>query len=244
MNILHLKNFPIYKQLQLEEALLRLDDDNYCIINEGSAPAIVMGISGKPQELIHQENLTKDPILVMKRFSGGGTVVVDEETIFISFICSRDLHDFPLYPEPILRWSEQIYKEAVQLPLFSLRENDYVIGMRKFGGNAQYIRKDRWLHHSTLLWNYKKERMDLLLHPKKTPNYRENRSHEEFLTRLSEHLPNKEDFLLSLKKTLAKRYPTKEISLDTIASIQEKPHRKSTELLTPFESASCTGILI
>ncbi|NGX26688.1 MAG: Lipoate-protein ligase LplJ, partial [Chlamydiae bacterium] len=157
MNILHLKNFPIFQQLQLEEALLRLDTRNFCIINEGSPPAIVMGISGKPEELINFENLGKNPIPIIKRFSGGGTVIVDEETIFISFLCQKDLHDFAPYPEPIMRWTEEIYKEALDISDFSLRENDYVIGERKFGGNAQYLRKDRWLHHTTLLWDYKKE---------------------------------------------------------------------------------------
>ena len=69
MNILHLKNFPIFRQLQIEEALLRLDKRNFCIINEGSPPAIVMGISGKPDELIDKTRLAQNPIPVIKRFS-------------------------------------------------------------------------------------------------------------------------------------------------------------------------------
>lgn len=231
MNILHLKNFPIFQQLQLEEALLRLDTRNFCIINEGSPPAIVMGISGKPEELINFENLGKNPIPIIKRFSGGGTVIVDEETIFISFLCQKDLHDFAPYPEPIMRWTEEIYKEALDISDFSLRENDYVIGERKFGGNAQYLRKDRWLHHTTLLWDYKKERMDLLLPPKKTPKYRMKRSHEDFLTKLSEHLPDKEQFLKAFKSSLKSRYPTQEISFDELEPILGRSHRKSCEII-------------
>ena len=45
-------HYPIYDQLLLEEALLRSDTRNWCIISEGSPPAIVMGISGKKHELI------------------------------------------------------------------------------------------------------------------------------------------------------------------------------------------------
>ena len=185
MNLLHLKNYPILKQLQLEEALLKADSRNFCIINEGSPPAIVMGISGKVEEIIDSKKHAQWGIPLIKRFSGGGTVVVDEETLFVSFLCQKELHEFAPYPEPIMRWTEGIYKEAFGLEAFHLRENDYVIGERKCGGNAQYLRKERWLHHTTFLWDYNPALMNLLLHPKKTPKYREGRGHEAFLTCLS-----------------------------------------------------------
>lgn len=228
MKILHLKNHSIFEQLQLEEALLRLDTCNYCIINEGSSPAIVMGISGRAEELIDYNKLQQMPIPVIKRFSGGGTVVVDQETLFISFICQKELHDFAPYPEPIMRWTERIYKEAFDLPTFHLRENDYAVGERKCGGNAQYLRKERWLHHSTFLWNYNQELMDLLLHPKKTPKYRQERNHEDFLTCLSEHLPSKSDSIESVKKILTNHYPVQEISLAEVTPFLQEPHRQST----------------
>ncbi|NGX40165.1 MAG: Lipoate-protein ligase LplJ [Chlamydiae bacterium] len=235
MHLLRLKNVPIFEQLQLEEALLRLDERDICIVNEGSPPAIVMGISGQASALIDEEKLSDDPIPVIKRFSGGGTVVVDEETLFISFLCQSDSHPFAPYPEPIMRWTEEIYKEAFALPNFQLKENDYVIGEKKCGGNAQYLRKQRWLHHSTFLWDYKKSRMDLLLHPKRTPKYREKRSHEEFITRLSEHLPSKEEFIQRFLEVLDRRHPLTELSLDAALSLLDQPHRQST-VKVPVES--------
>lgn len=74
-HLLHLNDIPILTQLQIEEALLRLDDRNWCIINHGSTDAIVMGISGKAEELIHQGKLRDNPVNVIRRFSGGGTVL-------------------------------------------------------------------------------------------------------------------------------------------------------------------------
>ncbi|NGX54212.1 MAG: hypothetical protein K1000chlam4_00937, partial [Chlamydiae bacterium] len=47
-SLLHLSGLPIFEQLQLEEALLRADEGNWCLINSGVPPAIVMGISAKP----------------------------------------------------------------------------------------------------------------------------------------------------------------------------------------------------
>jgi lipoate---protein ligase len=47
INFLRLRGYSIHRQLLLEEALLRTESRNWCIVNDGAAqPAIVMGISG------------------------------------------------------------------------------------------------------------------------------------------------------------------------------------------------------
>src|SRR4051812_6471493 len=107
MNLLTLNQFPIADQLRLEEELLRNDARNFCLINTGTTPAIVMGISSKPETLIHLDKLPPT-IPVLRRFSGGGTVIVDENTLFVPFICNKSMHDFPAYPEPILRWAASV----------------------------------------------------------------------------------------------------------------------------------------
>jgi lipoate-protein ligase A len=229
-HLIHTQNLPIFEQLQLEEALLRTDDRNFCIINEGSTPAIVMGISGKVEELVDREKTAAANVPVIKRFSGGGTVIVDEETIFFTFICQKSLHPFPAYPEPILKWSADFYQAA--FPALSLRENDYAIGEKKCGGNAQYIKKDRWLHHTSFLWDWKKERMDLLLHPKKTPAYRAGRTHAAFLGRVSDHADDKTSWIGSLKKELSNRYAVQEMSLEEVKPVMQRPHRQTSESLS------------
>lgn len=204
---LRFKNHPIQEQLELEESLLRNSTENFCIINEGSSSAIVMGISGKQEELVCPLQLAKAPIPVLKRFSGGGTVIVDEDTLFVTFICQKELHPFPAYPEPIMRWTEGIYKNVFNHPGFALKENDYVLFDRKCGGNAQYIKKHRWLHHTSFLWNFQEEKMNYLLYPKKTPPYRKERSHTEFLCKLQEVFPSKEEFIQRLMLTLNREDP-------------------------------------
>lgn len=235
-HLLHTHQLPIFEQLQLEEALLRLDNRNFCLINEGTPPAIVMGISGKLQELVDYEKAEMTNIPVIKRFSGGGTVIVDEETIFVTFICQKNLHPFPAYPEPILKWSASLYQAA--FPALALRENDYVIGEKKCGGNAQYIKKDRWLHHTSFLWDYSQERMALLLHPKKTPAYRKGRSHEDFLCRLSDHAKDKTAWITALKEELARRYAISEIEMDALKPLAAFPHRQATALVSAFATTS------
>lgn len=166
-----------------------------------------MGISGKPDLLLDQALVQKDNIPVIRRFSGGGTVIVDEETLFVTFLFSKGSLDVPPFPEAIMRWTSDIYASAWQIPGFALRENDYVIHAKKCGGNAQYIKKDRWLHHTSFLWNFQTENMKYLLLPSKRPKYREDRGHEEFLCRLKEESPyTLQDCIVSLKQELVKRF--------------------------------------
>ncbi|XP_077224435.1 biotin/lipoate A/B protein ligase family isoform X2 [Tasmannia lanceolata] len=175
MNIVRLKAMSILQQLHLEERLLRTSSDNWCIINDGTnASTIVMGVSGKPSELIELETVVRDRIPVIRRFTGGGTVIVDGGTVFVTFICNKDaIPGLQPYPRPIMSWTGQLYGEVLQrIGDFRLRENDYVFGNCKFGGNAQSITKYRWIHHTSFLWDYDVRNMAYLKQPIRVPEYR------------------------------------------------------------------------
>ncbi|CAM9547234.1 unnamed protein product, partial [Heterosigma akashiwo] len=145
------------------EKLLRGTDSNWCIVNLGAPdPAIVLGISGKPEKMCNLDLVNRDKIPMIKRFTGGGTVIVDEDTIFISLIMNKA--SFPQiepFPRTIMDWTGEVYSPVFEKYLspfsesFAVRENDYVLGDKKFGGNAQSIIKDRWLHHTSFLWDFK-----------------------------------------------------------------------------------------
>ncbi len=231
INVLLLKNTPIYKQLEIEEALLRTDHQNWCILNQGSSKAIVLGISGKKEELIDLKTAKSQNVLLIKRFSGGGTVVVDEDTLFSSFIFQQETLDFPPYPEYILRWTAEFYKNALKIPKFSLVEHDYALGDKKCAGNAQYLKKDRWLHHTTFLYDFKPSNMELLLYPKKVPVYREGRSHLDFLCTLKEHLSNKKAFEERMISYLKGVFEVKFHTYESLLPILEKDYRKTLTTL-------------
>ena len=205
-HIIYLQNVPIFEQLLLEEQLLRSEDRNFVIFNEGSSKAIVMGISGKVEELVDVEKALSLSCPLIKRYSGGGTVFIDEDTLFISFICNKKDVSFEAYPEKIMKWSEGIYQKALNLPDFSLKENDFVIGDYKCGGNAQYITKDRFVQHTSFLWNYLPKNMETLLNPKKAPKYRDGREHESFLCMLKDHLPSKSTLFEKVQALLQKDF--------------------------------------
>lgn len=140
----------------------------------------------------------RDGIVVIRRFSGGGTVIVDADTQFVSLILNAAATPgIQLFPVPLMQWTGELYGGAdagvfADVPGFRLRENDYVVGERKVGGNAQSISKNRWLHHTSFLWDFRAEMMRYLKHPAKTPAYREGRAHLDFLAPLSQLLPSRD----------------------------------------------------
>lgn len=230
LHVLNLCQTPILEQLQLEEALLRADDRNWCLINYGSPPAIVMGISSKIDDLIHLDRWRAQPIPIIRRFSGGGTVVIDEKCVFVTFICSSSFAKVSPYPHSIMRWTEPFYRSLFEEGSFALKDNDYVLGDRKFGGNAQSITKNRWLHHSSLLWDYDEGRMSLLKNPAKAPAYRERRDHGDFLCRLKAYWASPEAMKEAIMLQLHSKFDIHVTSVGEIRGILDLPHRKASRL--------------
>lgn len=231
INLIALNQCDIYKQLELEEALLRADRGNFCIINFGSKDSIVLGISSLPEEMIHLDQVQDKPIQIIKRFSGGGTVYVDPKTLFITFIFNKETHLSRPYPEPILKWGETFYKNVFDHKDFHLNENDFVFGEKKIGGNALYIRKDRWLLHTSFLWDYEIDKINLLKQPTKKPKYRNNRSHENFMTRLNAFYPSPQALIKKIKKRLEVFFEIKKTWEEIPNQYLKKEHRKSLSLL-------------
>ncbi|MFY7843166.1 MAG: lipoyl protein ligase domain-containing protein [Rhabdochlamydiaceae bacterium] len=228
--LLHLEEISIFERLQIEEALVRTSSDCYCVLGKGSSSAIVMGLSGKEDELVSHLAF-EHGIPVIKRFTGGGTVFVDKNTFFSTFIFSKEANKIQPFPDKIMSWSAHLYKKAFSHPDFSLLENDYVMGEHKCGGNAQYISKDRWLHHTSFLWDYKKENMDYLLFPSKTPKYRKGRAHHNFMCKLCDFFPSIEYISEKIENVLNDDYLVKKISLEEVKKNLDVPHRKSTVIL-------------
>lgn len=232
MRLLRLTHTPILQQLQIEEALMRATDDAWCLVNIGSPPAIVMGISGKPEQLLEEPLYRQHSLPLIRRFSGGGCVVVDEDTLFISLMGPKTLLPCSPFPCSIMNWTADAFYRPLMGNLgFALKGNDYALGNRKFGGNAQYLQKERWLHHSTLLWDYHPERMACLSMPPVVPAYRANRAHQEFLCKLKDRFPSKEEFVALFLENLDRHFRLAPTTLKEVEPLLEQPHRRATEVV-------------
>ena len=144
------------RQLRLEETLFRANDENWAIVNDGAPRrAIVLGISGKPHRLIDVAAAHEDDVLVIKRFTGGGTVVVDADTQFVSLVMNGDaIPNVPLFPRPLMRWTGDLSGGVVgtnddtgvfrDLPNWRLHQDDYVVETRsELASNDRDDRVDR-----------------------------------------------------------------------------------------------------
>uniref|UniRef100_A0A7S3PZ84 BPL/LPL catalytic domain-containing protein n=1 Tax=Chaetoceros debilis TaxID=122233 RepID=A0A7S3PZ84_9STRA len=198
---------------------------------------IIMGIGGKPERLLHMPKVREDGVLTIKRFSGGGTVVVDESSLWTTFIGRNEHfgHYVDPFPRNIMKWSaEDVFHDVFDrmridalhherrdqdaddntelggseiniFPEFSLRENDYVLGAQKMGGNAQTITGQGWLHHTSFLWDYNAENMGYLSLPEKRPDYRGDRDHGDFLVKLKSVFGDTSATCVGVDESSAKR---------------------------------------
>mmetsp|Transcript_1239 Transcript_1239/g.1586 ORF Transcript_1239/g.1586 Transcript_1239/m.1586 type:complete len:304 (+) Transcript_1239:80-991(+) len=255
----------VLERLCLEEVLLRHDNRSWalvgnhkplphCYLSNGvsskknNSCIIVMGIGGKPKDLLNLDLVRKDDITIVKRFSGGGTVVLDHNSIWTTFIGRKS--DFPeveAFPRHIMAWTaNEIFgplfaklKQKVVLspaydkdslnaniPDFELLENDYILGKKKMGGNAQSIVKDGWLHHTSFLWDYESKNMGYLSLPAKRPDYRGNRAHDEFLVKLANvYSPQVQldDFFDAIRSVNEAKFDLREMKLnDAVAIVDDK----------------------
>ena len=229
-----LHGVPIYEQLLIEEVLLRTTRDNFLLVNHGMpSPAIVLGFSGKIKELVNVNLVARDSVPMIRRYTGGGTVICDENTVFVSFIMNTSDADTKPYPRDIMEWSGDIYRNVFaryKVHDFAVRENDYVFGDAKFGGNAQTITKDRWVHHTSFLHDYDSRLMSYLAIPKKQPDYREHRDHSSFLTQMKHRIPSIETFIHDLELEMSKSYALESISPSELSSTVESIKVKRKDL--------------
>lgn len=239
-----LHRMPIYEQLLIEELLLRTTRDNVLLINHGMpSPAIVLGFSGKIKELVNIDLVARDNVQMIRRYTGGGTVICDENTVFVSFIMNTSDADTKPYPRDIMEWSGNIYRNVFArygAHDFAVRENDYVFGDAKFGGNAQTITKDRWVHHTSFLHDYDSDLMNYLAIPRKQPEYRSNRDHTSFLTKMKDRIPSVDRFIQDLELEMSKVYALETIQPSELSATLEsiKSQRKDLHTLirTKIES--------
>lgn len=226
IQLVFLNEYDILGQLHLEEALLRADNRNWCLVNLCPTEAIVMGISVRPEQVVDLHLLRQKPVHLIRRFTGGGTVFIDQNCLMATFICNPQELDVPNFPMPVFQWSEKFYKPIFQGTDFKLNENDYVIGSKKFGGNAQYMAKNRWLHHTSFLWDCDGKKMQYLKMPPKMPQYRKQRSHEEFLCTLSTYFSDRIKFVESFFNQLKTHFEVCHTELSEVLKITQLPHRK------------------
>ena len=151
---------------------------------------IVMGLIGRAEIDVHSSHAQEDNVPVLRRSSGGGTVVQGPGCLNYSLILSKqkrpELNDlrqsYAWISTKVIEALRQVGVEAFFRPASDLATG---LGEKKFSGNAQRRGKYYILHHGTILYNFDLSLISRYLNiPDGMPEYRKHRAHTDFVTNI------------------------------------------------------------
>ncbi len=149
---------------------------------------IVLGASNNMQDALVLENVLVDNITVLKRPSGGQTVMLTPNNLIISVA----FPDTSVQPKDVFSQVNKLIVSVLQkngvddLRLSGI--SDIAISERKILGSSIYRSKHLLLYHAVLNVAEPAETFERYLkHPTKEPDYRKGRKHGEFVTSLKEN---------------------------------------------------------
>lgn len=153
-----------------------------------SGPAVVLGAAGRLAQEVHEDACRRDGVPILRRASGGGTVLLGKGCLCFSLVLSYDR-------APELGLVSSSYRYILGLIAKGLKAripgialagtSDLALLGRKFSGNSQQRKRRHLLHHGTLLYDFDLESVSryLPLSPRQ-PDYRRQRRHSDFLANL------------------------------------------------------------
>ncbi|TDV23570.1 lipoate-protein ligase [Mycoplasmopsis mustelae] len=154
---------PFYN-LPLEEIMTKDESNTEDIIYlYQHANDVIIGRNQNAYKEVKFDVLERDHIGLYRRLSGGGAVYHDLGNLNFSFITSdKSEHSYEKFLEPVLNFLRSLGLDAQ----FKGR-NDLVVNGAKFSGNAQFIYKNKIVHHGTILFNVDLTRLSTVLNPSK-----------------------------------------------------------------------------
>lgn len=157
-------NDPYYN-LALEEYFFKKDlSDEPVLLLWQNRPSVIIGRYQNTIEEINEDFVKANNIDVVRRITGGGAVFHDLGNLNYSFIVPAEntMIDFKTFTKPVIHALKKMGIDAIMTG-----RNDLEVDGKKFSGNAQYLYKNRLLHHGTLLFNSDLTTLDMALRMKK-----------------------------------------------------------------------------
>jgi lipoate-protein ligase A len=173
---------------------------------ESSRVFVVMGRTCDEDIDVHAAVCQQDNVPVLRRSSGGGTVVQGPGCLNFSLVLSKARH-------PDLNSITRSYEHILKKTIDALKCGgvdaqfrpvcDLVVpsGEKKFSGNAQRRGRGHILHHGTILYRFDLSLVTRYLKmPPRMPDYRSSRSHADFITNVNLDVPQFKENLASAWK--------------------------------------------
>ncbi|MBX3234587.1 MAG: lipoate--protein ligase family protein [Nitrospiraceae bacterium] len=177
------------ENLALDEALLEeLDEQGGEPILrfwESERPFVVLGASCRIHDDVHVKACADDGVPLLRRASGGGTVLQGPGCLSYALLLPLDWHPdladirrtnafiLEKMAEVLRRWEPGVTFQGI---------SDLAIGGRKISGNAQHRKRRAMLFHGTILHGMTADLIARYLKvPVRQPDYRAQRPHEGFV---------------------------------------------------------------
>ena len=181
--------------------IMNFDEDLIEQVREGAAwtyrsweperSMVVLGRGNQAEREVWQDRCQKDQIPIIRRRVGGGTVVLSPGTLVISLV-KRVQHQYHFH-EYFQQINTYIIEALESLGIKNLNQQGYsdiCIRDRKILGSSMYRSRDILFYTASLMIANDLTLLERYLkHPSKEPEYRQGRSHAEFVTTLGIEYP-------------------------------------------------------
>jgi lipoate-protein ligase A len=185
------------ENIALEEALLhrcqlaseRGEEDAFLRLWESPRHFVVLGVACRLREEVEVERCHADDVPILRRASGGGTVLQGPGCLNYSLVLP--LARWPRLRDVTRSYAEIIGRTAAALGLAGagLRgSSDLALAEWKVGGSAQKRSRDALLFHGTILHAFDLALIPRYLRePERRPAYRGGRCHLDFVANAGGH---------------------------------------------------------
>ncbi|MER3523213.1 MAG: lipoate--protein ligase family protein [Ignavibacteria bacterium] len=183
-----------HENLACDEVLLEMmekgEGEEVLRFWEAPAPFVVLGSSNSVVDEVHLEACRADGIPILRRHSGGGTVLQEPGCLSYALTLRIEPSRFTRTITETTYFVMQRHADALSALLgtkVSIEgSSDLTIDGKKFSGNAQRRKLRALLFHGTFLLNADLSSIERYLHmPARQPEYRQRRSHTEFLCNIA-----------------------------------------------------------
>lgn len=155
---------------------------------EWPGPAVVLGAAGKLAQEVHEEACRCEGVPILRRSSGGGTVLLGKGCLCYSLVLAYDRAPELTEVTSSYRYILGLIAQGLSARMPGVEPagtSDLALLGRKFSGNSQQRKRHHLLHHGTLLYDFDLDLVGRYLpSPPRQPEYREHRSHGDFLANL------------------------------------------------------------
>lgn len=154
--------------------------------------AVVLGRGNRAETEAREARCARDKIPILRRRGGGGTVLLAPGILVVTLV-KQVRHQFHI-KEYFQQINDLIMAALRTLAVRGLSQrghSDICLGERKILGSSMYRKKSVLFYTASLMVCNDLAEIDRYLkHPSKEPDYRQGRSHADFLTTVSREYPD------------------------------------------------------